>query len=95
MQIPIRRCSSGFGASITDASAILIQKLAPAKRTALLRDLFGTGPGELGLNFARLTIGASDFSLTHYSFDDMPAGQRDPQLARFSIARIGKRFCPR
>ena len=76
----------GFGASITDASAILIQQLKPADRAALLAELFGSGRGELGLNFTRLTIGASDFSPEHYSFDDMPAGQRDPELRRFSIA---------
>ena len=34
----------GFGASITDASAILIRQLPPAKRNALMRDLFGRGP---------------------------------------------------
>ncbi|RDE05659.1 glycoside hydrolase family 30 protein [Sphingomonas aracearum] len=76
----------GFGAAITDASAILIQQLPPPRRTALIRELFGRGVGGLGLGFTRLTIGASDFSPEHYSFDDMPAGQRDPQLARFSIA---------
>ncbi|WP_082443194.1 MULTISPECIES: glycoside hydrolase family 30 protein [unclassified Sphingomonas] len=76
----------GFGASITDASAILIQRLPVARRQALLRELFGNGPQGLRLGFTRLTIGASDFSPTHYSFDDMPAGVRDPDLARFSIA---------
>lgn len=76
----------GFGASITDASAWLIQtKLTPAARDALMRDLFGPAPG-IGLSFTRLTIGASDFSRSHYSFDDVPQGQSDPTLARFSIA---------
>lgn len=76
----------GFGASITDASAILIAGLPPARRAALIRELFGRDKGGLGLDFTRLTIGASDFSPTHYSFDDVPAGQTDPTLARFSIA---------
>lgn len=75
----------GFGASLTDASAILIDGLPEDQRDALVRELFGRGEGGLGLDFTRLTIGASDFSPTHYSFDDMPAGQRDPELARFSI----------
>lgn len=75
----------GFGASITDASAWLIQnKLNPAQRDALLKELFGPTPG-LGLNFTRLTIGASDFSRHHYSLDDPPDGQPDPQLKHFSI----------
>ena len=74
----------GFGAAITDASALNINRLAPERREALLRDLFDADSG-IGLSFTRLTIGASDFSPRHYSFDDMPPGQRDPKVARFSI----------
>ena len=76
---------AGFGAAITDASADLIQHLDPARRDALLRQLFGREGDGIGLSFTRLTIGASDFSRTHYSFDDMPPGQLDPQLEHFSI----------
>jgi glucosylceramidase len=76
---------AGFGASITDASALLIQnRLGAPERQALMQDLFGRSPG-IGLSFTRLTIGASDFSPTHYSFDDMPRGQTDPALKHFSI----------
>ena len=75
----------GFGAAITDASAINIDRLEPDAREALLRDLFDPDSG-IGLSFTRLTIGASDFSPQHYSFDDVPLGQRDPSLAHFSIA---------
>ncbi|QGZ39999.1 glucosylceramidase [Pseudoduganella flava] len=78
---------TGFGAAITDASAYLIQqRMRPPQREALLNDLFGAPPKGIGLSFTRLTIGASDFSRTHYSFDDMPPGQSDPELAHFSIA---------
>ena len=75
----------GFGAAITDASAWLIQnKLTPSQRETLLQELFGRNPG-IGLSFTRLTMGASDFSLRQYSYDDLPAGQTDPTLAHFSI----------
>jgi glucosylceramidase len=75
----------GFGAAITDASAWLIQnKLTPSQREALLQELFGPSPG-IGLSFTRLTMGASDFSLHQYSYDDMPAGQTDSALTHFSI----------
>lgn len=76
----------GFGAAITDASAWLIQnRLDPAQRAALMGELFGRGKDGLGMSFTRLTIGASDFSSTHYSFNDLPKGETDPELARFSI----------
>jgi glucosylceramidase len=75
----------GFGAAITDSSAWLIQnKLNPQQRADLLKELFGQSPG-VGFSFTRLTIGASDFSRHHYSFDDMPPGQTDPTLQHFSI----------
>ena len=75
----------GFGAALTDASAWLIQhRLGPARRDSLLRELFGAEPGA-GFSFLRVDMGASDFSLRHYSYDDMPAGQTDTALANFSL----------
>jgi glucosylceramidase len=74
----------GFGAAMTDASAYLIRnRMTDGQRDALMGDLFG--PDGLGFSFMRLTIGASDFSRAHYSYDDMPAGQSDPAMAHFSI----------
>ena len=62
----------GFGAALTDASAWLIEhKLAPPQREALLQDLFGREPG-IGLSFVRIDMGASDFALRQYSYDDTP-----------------------
>lgn len=74
----------GFGAAITDASALLINGLPPERRDSLLRELFDPDAG-IGLSFTRLTIGASDFSPSHYTFDDVPPGRRDSSLLRFSI----------
>ena len=83
---PVYQEMVGFGAAITDASASLINGLPFERREALLRDLFDADRGGgIGLSFTRITIGASDFSSRRYSFDDMPPGQRDPILARFSI----------
>jgi glucosylceramidase len=84
---PARRFQEivGFGANITDASAWLIRnRMNAQQRNALMADLFGKAPG-IGLSFTRLTIGASDFSTHHYTFDDVPVGQTDYPLARFSI----------
>ncbi|ESQ88964.1 glycosyl hydrolase [Asticcacaulis sp. AC460] len=75
----------GFGASMTDASAYLIRnRMSASQRDTLMAELFGKDG--LDLSFTRLTIGASDFSQTHYTYDDMPAGATDPTLAHFSLA---------
>jgi glucosylceramidase len=84
----------GFGAAITDASAILIQtRLTAAQRAALLQDLFGRAPG-LRIGLVRVPIGASDFSATHYSFDDVPIGENDIALTHFSIEPIEQTILP-
>ncbi|MBS0481622.1 MAG: glycosyl hydrolase [Proteobacteria bacterium] len=84
---PARRQQAmvGFGAAMTDASAMLIQGLPAAQRQALLADLFGREG--LGIAFVRVPIGASDFSAEHYSLDDMPTGQADPDLRHFTMAQ--------
>lgn len=75
----------GFGASFTDASVYLIQQqMSPEQRESLLQDLFGRNGG-LGLSFFRTTMGASDFSLRHYSYNDVTSGRPDTALATFSI----------
>lgn len=75
----------GWGAAMSDAAAYLIQtKLNASQREALLQDLFGREPG-IGLSFIRIPMGASDFSRSHYSYDDRPPREIDPTLAHFSI----------
>ncbi len=75
---------SGFGAALTGSSAWLIHQLEPARRKALLRELFDPARG-IGISYLRITMGASDFSLRDYTYDDLPAGSQDPQLKRFSL----------
>lgn len=75
----------GFGGAVTDATAdIIANRLDPEQRRRVLAELFGPAPG-LGFSFTRVTLGASDFSKTHYSYDDQPRGETDPSLAAFSI----------
>lgn len=83
----------GFGAAITDAAAWVMSRMDRTRRTALMKELFGPEPG-LQISFVRLTIGASDFSTTHYSLDDMPPGKSDPGLEHFSIAAIRETVVP-
>jgi glucosylceramidase len=77
----------GIGAAMTDTSAWLIEtKLSEFNRFRLMRELFSRDGLHLG--FVRVPIGASDFSANErpYSYDDLPPGQVDPQLRKFSIA---------
>ncbi|MBD8897511.1 glycoside hydrolase family 30 beta sandwich domain-containing protein [Rhodanobacter sp. DHG33] len=76
---------TGFGAAMTDSSVWLLDHaLDDDQRFDFLQEMFGPPPG-LNLDMARVTIGASDFSLKPYTLDDMPGGQTDPSLAHFNI----------
>jgi glucosylceramidase len=78
---------SGFGGALTDSSAWLIHdELTGTVRTKLMGKLFG--PRGIGLGFLRLPMGASDFTRDGlpYSYDDLPTGESDRHLRRFSIA---------
>ena len=74
----------GFGAAITDSSAHLLAGLPAAQRTEVMTALFSP-TGGIGMSFLRQPIGSSDFVAgPHYTFDDLPAGQTDYPMARFS-----------
>lgn len=77
----------GFGASLTDSSAWLIYEfLNASERQAVLTDLFDPVNG-IGLSYLRQPMGASDFRLQEYSYNDLPAGvTSDYTLQHFSIA---------
>ena len=60
-----------------------------------MAELFGRANGGLGLSFTRLTVGASDFSRTHYSYDDTPGNAPDPELQHFSIEPARQYVLPR
>lgn len=75
----------GFGAAMTESSAYLISNLTPEQREAVMQDLFG--PSGINMSFVRIPMGASDFALSNYSYNDLPDGQTDVDMANFSIAR--------
>ncbi|WP_410595328.1 ricin-type beta-trefoil lectin domain protein [Amycolatopsis sp. lyj-23] len=78
----------GGGASFTDTAAWLMNSsgaLSQATRDDTMRKLFDPNNG-IGLSFIRNPLGASDLARYSYTFDDVPAGQTDPNLTHFSIA---------
>jgi glucosylceramidase len=77
----------GFGASLTDSSGwLLSHKLTDQQRKEALEKLFSPTKG-IGLSILRQPMGASDFAIEDYSYDDLPAGETDPELNKFTIDR--------
>ncbi len=77
----------GFGFALTGGSAQLLMRMSPERRTALLKQIFSPEGDGIGASYIRLTIGASDMNDHVFSYDDMPKGETDPDLAKFSLAQ--------
>ena len=75
----------GFGYALTGGSAQHIIRMDPAKRAALIEELFATGGRSIGVSYLRVSIGASDLNDHVFTYDDLPAGQSDPDMAHFSL----------
>lgn len=81
----IYQAIDGFGFAVTGGSAQLLMKMDPAKRAAILHELYAGDGNNIGVSYIRVSVGASDMNDHVYSYDDMPEGQTDPSMAKFSL----------
>lgn len=75
----------GFGFALTGGSAEHLMAMSADARSQLLHELFEPGPASTGISYLRLTIGASDLNSFVFSYDDLPAGETDPDLQNFDL----------
>ncbi len=76
----------GFGYALTGGSAALINKMSADKQADLsLKELFGTDKNNIGVSYLRISIGSSDLDDHVFSYDDLPAGETDAGLKKFSL----------
>lgn len=75
----------GFGYTLTGGSAMLINRMGAPERAALLNELFATDGRNIGVSYLRISIGASDLDDRVFSYSDLPEGQTDPEMSRFSL----------
>jgi glucosylceramidase len=75
----------GFGFALTGGSAQHMVRMNPAKRASLIQELFGVAGKDIGISYLRVSIGSSDLNDHVFTYDDLPAGQTDPDMARFSL----------
>jgi len=84
----------GFGFTLTGGSAIVINRMEFSKRKALLNELFGTEGNNIGISYLRLSIGASDLSDHVFSYNDLPEGETDTAMLKFSLDPDRKDLIP-
>ena len=82
-----RQSILGLGASFEHATCENLSKLPAARREEVVEKLVSPATG-IGMNLMRICIGTSDFvGEPYYTYNDLPEGETDPALARFSIER--------
>jgi len=75
----------GFGFAMTGGSAYHIDRLPQDQRDAIIRELFSSDSGCIGISYIRVSIGASDLDASVFSYDDIPSGETDVALNHFSL----------
>lgn len=75
----------GFGNCLTGGSATLLHRMDAANRSAILKELFATDGNNIGISYLRVSIGASDLSDRVFSYDDLPEGETDPAMTKFTL----------
>lgn len=82
------QCIDGFGYTLTGGSAQLINQLSSTKKNRLINHLFNPNSKEgLSISYLRISIGSSDLDSTVFSYNDLPLGQNDIHLTKFSLSQ--------
>ncbi|KGO81198.1 glucosylceramidase [Flavobacterium beibuense F44-8] len=75
----------GFGYTLTGGSAKHITNMSAPAREKLLQELYGTGEGDIGVSYIRVSIGASDLDEKLFSYNDLPEGEIDVNMEKFDL----------
>ena len=85
----------GFGGTMTGGSAQHLMSLSEGRRSEVFDELFGTKPGQIGMSYLRVSVGASDLDEEVWSYGDLPEGvAEDLSLDYFDLNRDTKYLVP-
>ncbi|MDW7693060.1 glycoside hydrolase family 30 beta sandwich domain-containing protein [Flammeovirgaceae bacterium SG7u.111] len=84
----------GFGYTLTGGSAYHLYNMGSSKRAELLKELFSTEGTGIGVSYLRISIGASDLDAEPFSYNELPDGEEDLNMEKFSIAEDKKYLIP-
>lgn len=84
----------GFGYTLTGGSTQLLSQMNADERERILKELFATDGNNIGVSYLRISLGASDLDDHVFSYDDLPSGETDQKLSKFSLAEDKKHLIP-
>ncbi|MBK6282227.1 MAG: glucosylceramidase [Draconibacterium sp.] len=84
----------GFGFTLTGGSAFHINNMSATKRHELLTELFAFDKENIGISYLRISLGASDLDAEVFSYNDLPDGEIDLKMKKFSLSPDKKFLIP-
>ena len=84
----------GFGFTLTGGSALHIHNMSSSNRSDLLNELFQWSGENIGVSYLRISIGASDLDVAPFSYNDLPSGETDVEMTKFSIEKEKQHLIP-
>ena len=77
----------GFGYTLTGGSAQVINNMTASGKKELLQELFGKNETSISISYLRISVGASDLNASPFTYNDIPYGDTDFNLTKFSLEK--------
>lgn len=84
----------GFGFALNGGSALNIYKMSPSSRKILLEELFGNTNKSINVSYLRISVGSSDLDEFPFSYNDLPTGEIDLKMEKFTLKQDEKYLIP-
>ena len=84
----------GFGFALNGGSALNLYNMNSTIRESLLEELFGQTNQSIRASYLRISVGASDLDEFPFSYNDLPSGEVDLEMKKFSLKQDEKYLIP-
>ena len=84
----------GFGFALNGGSALNLYNMNSKSRKILLDELFGQTNQSIRVSYLRLSVGASDLDEFPFSYNDLPSGEVDLEMKKFSLKQDERYLIP-
>ena len=84
----------GFGFSLNGGRALNLYKMSSNSRKNLLEELFGQDDQSIRVSYLRISVGASDLDEFPFSYNDLPIGEVDIEMKKFSLKQDERYLIP-
>ena len=84
----------GFGFALNGGSALNLYNMNSTIRESLLEELFGQTNQSIRVSYLRISVGASDLDEFPFSYNDLPSGEVDLEMKKFSLKQDERYLIP-